>query len=193
MSVVLQFQICQSGGCDSLQFTETTGIYNAISNPNGWGVSNESTSDALSAMLTIVLGNGSTYNINLFATGNFPTSDNTFVYNIINEDIGYVTGDSIPDQIITFTYTVTTATTTYTQVVEQAFYCNVQCCVNTMFLDLDFDCSECFSNQLEQALIAYSMLQGLKAASNCGNNSQFNNILTKLNKLCSNTNCSSCK
>ncbi len=192
MSVILNFQICQSGGCDSLSFTETTGIYNAESNIGGWGSPNETTNDAISAILTVELGDGSSYDIDLFATGDFPTTDTTFVYNIVNEDIGYVTGDSIPDQIVTFTYTVITATSTYTQVVQQAFYCQVECCVNTMFVDLDFNCSDCFTHSLDEALKSYAMLQGLIMSANCGNSSNFNNILTQLNKLCSGSNCSAC-
>lgn len=192
MAVILSFEICQSGGCDSLIFKETTGIYNATTNPNGWGAPNEATSDATEATLEIELGDGSLYTIDLFATGDFPTTDTTFEYEILPTDIGYSSDDDqIDDQIITFTYTVVTGTTTYTQVVKQAFYCQAQCCVNTMFINLDFEC-DCNKDQIDLALKAFAMLQGLKQASACGNATNFTNILTQLNKLCLNTNCSAC-
>jgi len=192
MAVILSFEICQSGGCNSLVFKETTGAYNETTNPNGWGAPNEATSDALTAMLTIDLADGSQYTIDLFATGDFPTINTAFEYQILPTEIGYSADtDQIDDQIITFTYTVTTESGTYTQVVSQAFYCQVQCCVNTMFVNLDFDC-DCNKDQVDLALKAFAMLQGLKQASGCGNASNFNNILAQLNKLCANTDCQAC-
>lgn len=192
MAVVLSFEICESSGCNSLIFKETTGAYNASTNPTGWGAPNKSTSDAVSAVLTILLGDGTSHTINLFATGNFPTTNQNFEYEILPTQIGYASDDDqIDDQIITFTYTVVTGTTTYTQVVVQAFYCQVQCCVNTMFVELDFEC-DCAQNEIDTALKAFAMLQGLKQASGCGNTTNFNNILTQLNKLCANSECSAC-
>ncbi len=191
MSVVLSFQICQSGDCSSLQFSELTGAYDAISNLTGWGSPNSLISDALTATLTITLADSSSYTIDLFATGNFPTTSST-IYDIINTDIGLVVGDVIPDQIITFTYTVTTASATYTQTNVQAFYCQAECCVNSMFLDLDFDC-DCSKDSIDLALKAYAMLQGLKMAANSGNRTNYNNILAQINKLCANSSCSNCK
>lgn len=194
MSIVLQFNICESGGCNQLAFSETTGSYDAINNPNGWGSPNPLTSDATAATLDVLLANGSTYTFDLFATSNFPTTDPTKIFYIENTDLGYTTGTNILDQIITFTYTVVTSGGTFTQTGIYSFYCNVECCVNSIFLDLDFDgCSDCFTNSMEQALKAFAMLEGLKAASNCGNSTQFTNILTQLNKICSTSNCAGCK
>lgn len=191
MSVVLSFEICQESNCSGLSFKEITGIYNASSNATGWGAPNELTSDALTAVLTITMASGTIYTIDLFATGNFPSSDTGFIYNISNTDIGLTLTDELPDQIITFLYTVTTATTTYTQSIKQSFYCQVNCCVNSMFLDLDFECSSC-NKDIDSALIAFAMLQGLKYNSNCGNEDEFNNILAQLNKKCAGSSCTSC-
>ena len=142
--------------------------------------------------LTITLASGTSYTIDLLATGDFPTTDTSLEYEINPTDIGYSSdSDQIADQIIAFTYTVTTDTGTYTQVVSQAFYCQAQCCVNTMFVELDFEC-DCNQDAIDLALKAFAMLQGLKQASNCGNASNFNNILTQLNKLCANTSCQAC-
>jgi len=190
MSVILSFEICQSGGCNSLIFKETTGAYNAETNPNGW--TDAELVNPTVADLTILQADGTSSTIDLLATGDFPTTDTTLEYEILPTQIGYSSDDDqILDQIITFTYTVTTDTGTYTQVISQAFYCQVQCCVNTMFVDLDFDC-ECQKDQIDLALKAFAMLQGLKQASGCGNVSNFNNILAQLNKLCANSSCSAC-
>lgn len=190
MSVVLSFEICESSSCNSLIFKETTGVFNIFTNPNGWGNPNEETSAATAAVLTIELASGSITTIDLFATGFFPTSDPTFEFLINGSDIGYP--EQILDQVIKFTYTVTTATTTYTQTIYKALYCQVKCCVNKMFLDLDFSC-DCIDDKLNTALKAYGMYRGLVSAADCGNITNFNNILSQLNKICSGLSCSSCK
>lgn len=193
MGLVLSTNVCEGSDCGSLIFSETTGLYNAETNPTGYGAPNPSTSDIVSAELVITLANGTSYTIDLFATGDFPTTNTAFEYEILPTDIGYNSdNDQIEDQIITFVYTITTNTAVkYTQTVVQAFYCQVECCVNRMFLELDLDC-DCIKDEMDEALKAYAMLQGLKAAVNCGNNTAYTNILAQLTKLCGTNGCSSC-
>lgn len=192
MSVNLSFEICQSSDCTKLTFVETTGSYNAISNTGGWGTPNEDHTDAETAVLTVLLASGNTYTIDLFDTGYFPTDNTQFEFDLTNEDFGYISGSAIDDQIINFTYTVTTATSIYTANYQQAFYCQVQCCVMSMFADIDVDC-DCSKDKIDSALQAYALLKGLIYSANCGNKTYFNNILAQLNKLCLNSNCQNCK
>lgn len=193
MSLQLKFSICQTSSCSKLIFKETTGIYNVSTNPTGWGAPNATIGTATSAILTITLGNSLSYNIDLFATTNFPTSDKTFEYEITNEDIGYITGVAIPDQIIDFKYTVIANSITYTQNYKQAFYCNVNCCVNSMFKNLDVNCDTCDKQIKQTSIDAFLMLKGLIYSANSGNISNFNNDLATLQKICKNSNCSNCK
>lgn len=193
MALGLSFQICQSSDCSELTFVETTGVYNATSNPTGYGAPNALTSDATAATLTVTLASGSSYVIDLLATTFFPSSDITFEYALSNADFGGVASSAIDDQIINFLYTVTTASATYTTSFSQAFYCQVQCCVMSMFADIDVDCDSCTKSKTDAALKAYALLKGLIYSANCGNSTYFNSILTQLNKLCLNTNCSNCK
>ncbi len=189
MALIPQFNICESSGCNSLSFSETTGVYSE-DNPTGYGAPNVAIDDILTAVLTITIGSTS-YDIDLFATGNFPTTDSDVIYTIDPTEIGYSSGDEIPDQIITFTYTLTTESATYSQVLVKALYCQVTCCVNTMFVELDYAC-DCAMDSINEALKAFAMLQGLKQAAGCANITNFNNILTQLNKLCANSECSAC-
>lgn len=189
MAFIPNFSICESSGCNSLSFSETTGI-ESLSNPSGYGGANPSTTNIASAILTVTLDNGTTYPFTLT-----PTTDSSIEYTITPAQLGYTTlGATIPDQIITFKYTlITNASTpvTYIQVYVKAFYCKVECCVNTMFADLDFEC-DCSVDETNKALKAFAMLQGLKLAAGCSNVTNFNNILTQLTKLCSTTSCGSC-
>lgn len=192
MALQLSFQICQSNTCDSLTFVETTGAYNATSNPTGWGAPNDTIASATSAELEITLANGNSYTIDLLATTYFPTDDTTFEYEIPNASFGGSTGTKIDDQIITFVYTVVANGTTYTQTVYQAFYCQVQCCVYSMFKDLNVTCDACLQSKTK-AIDAYLLLKGLIYSANCGNTANFNSQLATLQKLCLNNSCQNCK
>jgi len=189
MSFTLQPSVCQAGDCASLIFKDETGAYSAT-NTGGYGAPNESISGA-TATLTVTLADGTSTIVALPAT--FPTIDTTLEYVIDAEDIGYSSGDKITDQIITFTYTVTTALTTIsTQLFQTAFYCQVNCCVNSMFIDLDIDCEDCLKISGDRAKKAHLMLQGLKYSAACLDTTTFNKTLAQLNKLCQNSECSSC-
>lgn len=191
MALQLSFQICQSNTCDALTFVETTGAYSAT-NLTGWGTPNVALADATSAILTITLASGNIYTIDLLATTYFPTNDTTFEYELTNSDFGYTDGGKIDDQIITFTYTVIADGTTYTQTVHQAFYCQVQCCVYSMFKDLNVTCDAC-SQSKTKAIDAYLLLKGLIYSANCGNTTNFNSQLAILQKLCLGSSCQNCK
>lgn len=190
MAVSLQFEICQSSDCSTLTFKETTGAYNSLSNLTGWGSPNETVGAATAATLTVTFASGTAYTINLLTVG-FPTADSTIEYEIPGSSIGNSSNSAIADQVITFTYTVTTETSTYTQTIQQAFYCNAQCCVLSMFADLDVEC-DCSEDQIANALKAYALFKGLVYAANCGSTNNFNSILAQVNKLCVNSNCTNC-
>lgn len=191
MALQLSFQICQSNTCDALTFVETTGAYSAT-NLTGWGAPNVALADATSAILTITLASGNIYTIDLLATTYFPTDDRTFEYELTNSDFGYTDGGKITDQLITFTYTVIADGTTYTQTIRQGFYCQVQCCVYSMFKDLNVTCDSC-SQSKTKAIDAYLLLKGLMYSANCGNTTNFNSQLATLQKLCLGSSCQNCK
>jgi hypothetical protein len=190
MSIVLSPNICQSTNCSSLIFKDGTGAY-SINNTSGYGAPNESIAGA-SAYLIVTLSDGTSTTINITASG-FPTTDTTLEYQIDADDIGYNVGDKIEDQIITIQYRVVTALTTIiVQTIQTALYCQVNCCVNSMFIDLDLECEDCLKTLGARAEKAHLMLQGLKYAANCLDTTTFNKTLTQLNKLCNNSECSNC-
>ncbi len=195
MAILLNFSICQSSDCSSLTFNELTGEYSS-SNQTGWGSPNRDLSTATAAILTITTPSGGVYNIDLFATGNFPTDDITLDYDIDFTTIGLTTGSKLPDGIYTFLYTVTTIdmdiTVVYTQTIQQAFYCQVKCCVLSMFKDLDVTC-DCAKNDKIKAIDAWLMYKGLIFSSGAGCSANFNDTLAILQKLCLNKNCTNCK
>jgi hypothetical protein len=189
MSNILYSGICQSSNCSSLVFNDTTGAYSS-DNQGGYGTPNKSTSGA-SAEIIFTLADGNSYTVALPNT--FPTTDSTVEYTIAATDLGYSSTDQIADQIISYQYKVTFSdTTTATQNGQASLYCQVNCCVNSMFIDLDINCDDCLKSLGERAMEAHLMLQGLKYSASCGNSTAFNKTLTQLNKLCQNSECSSC-
>lgn len=195
MSFILHFNICQTSDCKSFKFTETTGLYNVGSNPTGWESPNPAIASASSASLVITTPGGVSYTIDLLTEG-FPSSDPLIEFAITADMIGGASGASIPDGIYTFVYTVVAVAgdtpTTYTQTVRQGFYCQVTCCVYSMFKDIDHEC-DCMHDAKLKALDAFMLLIGLRASANCGNTSNFNTDLAVLQKLCLNSGCTTCK
>ncbi len=196
MANQIYFTVCMSGNCDLLTFKETTGAYSGT-NLMGWGSPNKATTDAESAVLTITNTTGIITTVNLFSKSpSWPTSDTTQEYTITPSDLGYTT-TKFPDGVYTFLYTVkrTTATAfTFTQTVQQLFYCNASCCVNTLFANIDdWEC-ECNDIKIQEAYQIDIMLRALSRAAKCGNTTSFTNTLTLINNLCSTSStCTECE
>lgn len=190
MAVQLSFDVCMSPDCKLLSFTEETGVYDATNNIGGWGTPNEATTDATNATLTITDTDDVSTVLTLYSQ--FPSSTDTVSRNINMDDIGGAIGDKFPDGLYTFLYTVTTATTTYTQTIKKLFFCQAACCVSQLFADItDEDC-DCQEEAEDKALKAFTVLQALKYNAHCGKEDRFDNLLTILDKLCNSEDCSSC-
>lgn len=193
--ISLDFNICLSGSCNTITFTETTGAFSST-NIYGWGSPNEATSSAQTAVLEITDPTGVVTSINLFINSPaFPSSSNTNEYIITPSSIGS-TEEKFSDGVYYFKYTVTRTSATaysYSQVVQKLFYCNAKCCVESLFADIDdFEC-DCNAVKLELAYKADKLLTGLKYMSKCGQVNDFNELLDVISDLCDETgNCSSC-
>lgn len=191
MSIVLNFEICQTNGCKDLIFSETTGKYDATYNTGGYGLPNETTADADTATLTITNASGLVTTIDLMPEG-FPTDD------IIADGYTITSSTVLPDGMYTFVYNVTYdykgAIVTYSKSISKLFYCNSECCVNQMLSNLNLTCDCCETDEnIKDYYKAWTFLQALKNAAQCGDVTTFNNILKIITKLCKNNNCKTCK
>jgi hypothetical protein len=191
MALIPNFEICQSSDCKTLTFVETTGAYNAGNNTTGWNAPNATIAAATAAVLTVTYASGTIATIDLFATTIFPTALTTVQYDLTSTSLGLVADTAIDDQIITFTYTVTSGGTSYHQTKRFPFTCQVRCCVQSMVIGIDIDC-DCSDDIIEKYTRAYILYKGLIYSGNAGNVSNFNNILAQLQKLCLNSNCENC-
>ena len=194
MAVVLDFNVCSKADCKALYFKELTGAYDSNNNLTGWGSPNSAHTAAETATLTILKPDGTTTILDLFPSS-FPTTDKSLEYIISNTALGLGATQSIPDGKYKFTYTVARTTATafsYTQIKEFFLYCNAKCCIYNMFTDLD-SCTSCDTEKKEEALEAYTMYQSLVNAANCGQSTKFANLLELVNKLCTDSDCLTCK
>lgn len=190
MALQLDFNLCVTNNCGNIQFTETTGYYND-SNITGYGTPNIDTSDALTAVLTVTDPDGVVYTINLFTTGLFPSNDVNLDYTLPSSSIGNLT--NIVDGKWTFTYTITTVDDTYIRTIYKYFYCNSQCYVDRLLMNIE-DCDCCADNKsMDNYRKAWTYLEMLKNAAKCGDLSNFTKIKKILDKLCLNSNCKTCK
>lgn len=189
MALQLDFSTCVINGCSQIRFTETTGTY-STSNPGGWGAPNATLAQATLAVLTITDPNGVIYTINLFTHG-LPSSNKDFYYNIPVADVAV----NIIDGKWTFVYTVVANAVTYTKTKYSLFFCNSECCVNKMLLDLDLeDCDcDCKDIKYDDYIKAWTFLEALKEAAKCGSVDLFAKIKKIVDKLCKNKDCKTCK
>lgn len=187
----LQTEVCEKD-CKSFGFSETTGAYDVLLDPTGWGAPNPLTSNATAATLDIYApGNSSatpTLSVNLLATTNFPNTNPTIEYLITNTALGL--SGKLTDGLWVFVYTVTVNTVVYQQTIQKITTCNAKCCVDGLFGAIeDFDCDECKDEAIKRAMDASAFYQGMVSAAGCGKIDKFLKIQKLLSRLCNNTKC----
>ena len=197
MSLSLKFSVCETSDCKSFVFTELTGAYNSVTNTTGWGSPNPATTDAQSVTLKITRGDGQIFNIDMKTLYSYPSSNTTYSVIIPQTSFGYSFSQKIPDQIMTFQYSVTINTGTppiYTisQTIYHAFNCQIKCCIFSMPLNIDWGCQSCASESIDNFLQAYALYHSMLANASVGNITQYNNELNQLQKICNGVGCKNC-
>jgi hypothetical protein len=190
MAVDIKYSICQSSNCESLTFTETTGVYNVTTNPTGWGAvgggdPNEMLSDATIATLTLTGPDGTVYApVDLLGLSSFPKDDIKFGYSITAASVDSSLSE-FSDGSWTIAYNVTTGSTTYSESKTFFFSCQISACVYSMVADIDVSDCNCDIETLNKVLEAKAFLDALSYAVGCGNLTGANEILTTLQRTCS--------
>lgn len=93
------FTITEKLGCSSFDFKDTTGTYNATTNPGGYGTPNAAYADIISTLIKVTLADGTIKEITDF----IPTALNQ-TKNINAQTLGY--SDQILPQVVTIEYSV---------------------------------------------------------------------------------------
>lgn len=197
MSLQLNFEVCSTADCQYMLFKDTTGSY-SMSNPGGWGTPNEDIANAYKAELIIGDPDGFTHTIDITngnpsVTGDdFPNTDPNIFFQISSATLSVTpptTTIPIGDGLYNFTYKV------YISGKEVDYYitksklilisCSVECATKKLMAGLSVCDCKCWDDKsYETAILAWTTLQSLLAARNCGTNQNtINKILTNLQNL----------
>jgi hypothetical protein len=180
MALIPKISACVENNCKTLVIKDITGEYDAVDNTGGYGTPNIAIGAVTSSTLTITIPSSVTPIVIVNPVG-LPTLDNAFKYEVSSTLLS-----PVPDGIYKIEYAVTDGITVFNYGPRYFFFtCNVECCVFRIFSKIaqTVDCG-CDSNIVKNALYASTLLDGLKAAKDCGNISAVNNILNKLNEMC---------
>jgi len=181
------FTICQTK-CDELKFTDITGDYDATTNPGGWGAPNPARTDVTSSYLYIEDENGIIYTIDLTS---YVVAGTTEV--CITSVMAGLSG-SFVDGVYSFKWVISTAAGSIQECKEIFLYCQVQCKVDKLIAGLSSKSCNCkcdTGNKTDNALLAFILLKGLKAAACCYKTTKFKDLLSAINSL-SEINCKNC-
>lgn len=195
MALIPNINLCLQSGCTDLIIRETTGIYDVTTNEGGYGSPNIETTDVISAILVVIAPDNTEYTIDLLELDSFPKDNVDYEYTIPLSYIG--NRESIEDGYWQFTYTVTTSGSEYSVSKSYFFYCNAKCCVSKMLSAITIsnidNINDTVNNKkIEKYTRVKTLLESIKGAANCGNETQFNKILTLITKYCRNTDCKTC-
>ena len=179
--------------CTKIVITDTTGFYNVSSNPYGWNdnstlwITNPPVPHALAATLTLSLNDQVINTINVLGSVQasvFPSFE-LYQYLPLSSTGEY----ALQDGYYNIVYTITDNDgNVYQNETQFMVYCNVACCVAKMAAQVAQElCQDCDSQAYDDFLLADGILQALKAVAESKGTAEFTKLLTKLQKLCTQT------
>lgn len=189
MALKTNFTYRQSGDLKTLYIYDTTGVYNAITNPNGWGGNNPVIGDATSDIIAIQNVTSNTiYEIQMFST--MPnTNDVSFA--IGGTMLGLGPDSQIEDGQYIFTRRTIVNGTLYSKSARVFLVGQLKCCADSM-LDMDKPGCSCESGKLTPASILQYALFTLKKAFKTQKFEKANEIYRYAQDLCKEKNCKTC-
>ena len=190
MALELKGNICQADDCLSFKFFDTTGPYDAVLNPTGYGAPNIDLADVEVAELSILPPNFTTpVVINVFPT--LPNI-NSIPWTVVPADLGL---DTFKDGIYEVTYTIKRTSATafiYSTVVVQLFVCNTKCCIKKMAAKAAEEDNKCCcdtNSMTSKFMEAKNALDIAVYAACCGQKDNAVKLLKKAGDICTGTGC----
>jgi len=189
----LDFELTKKDGELQLAIFDYTGDYISGVNDTGFGAPNPDITDVVDSSLAITFPDGTT--VTYVSTTILPEMTGVWQY-LTSADITGTAGAFV-DGLYKILYTVNTATESFTFTADKLFYPTICCWLDQQFAAFSFPiCTPCEGEQaadLCELLMAWGMLESLKAQACLGLTDKFNNTLTLLNKIMNvDTNCNNC-
>lgn len=189
MALKTNFTYRQSADLKTLYIYDTTGVFDATTNPTGWGGDNPTTQEAESDKISIQsVGSNTIYEIEMY-----PLLPNTIdiPFSITSSMLGLGPDGQIPDGQYVFTRKTVVLGTTYTKAARVFLVGQLQCCADTM-LDMDKPGCSCESGKLTPASILQYTIWTLKKAFKTQKFEKANEIYRYAQDLCKEKNCKTC-
>lgn len=192
MAFELKAGFCEDSDCLSFRLYDLSGVYNATTNPTGYGTPNIGTSDVTLCYLYYKLPGETAFNTPIEITATLPSSNVADYVTILNTDLGLGAEDKLPDGYYVFKYEIQGTfggdPFTYSVTHTVLFSCQVACCVKeaTAKIRVNCNCDDSDNDKYKAMYFAYISMLG---ADNCGNKEGAQAILNQLKKEC---NCSTC-
>ena len=173
----------------SINLIDSTGIYNVVTNPGGWGAPNLALSGVVSAELTVSLPNSSVVTIDIINDLGIDFSTATtadLVYNLTSTML-YGTSGLIPDGLYTIEYNITSAGGAYgTSATIMTYYVVQESIYNRIkLIPQYYTCSDCNNQFVKETSTIFMLLQALIASSQYSNSVRFTELLTGLTDIMS--------
>jgi hypothetical protein len=190
LALKTNFTYRQSADLKTLYIYDTTGVYDATTNPTGWGAPNPVIGDVASDKISIQsVGSNTIYEIEMYST--LPNTNDTS-FPITSSILGLGPDAEIPDGQYVFTRKTTlTAGTVYTKAARVFLVGQLQCCADSM-LDMDKPGCSCESGKLTPASILQYTIWTLKKAFKTQKFEKANEIYRYAQDLCKEKNCKTC-
>lgn len=175
-------------------FTETTGSYNAVTNPTGWAIiaPGMPIGNVDDSTLTITTPSGDVFIINTFPT--LPASTDTDItFNL--GDLGGTSGDVFPDGLYTVKQTVidNVLRNPLKPLVKYFFICfDLEKCISKSLANAKISDCNCKCEDIKGLLHLYTLWRALKYAICTGNITRINKLYESAVKVCEQLNCKNC-
>ena len=205
MALELNVKFTRSNDYQSIVATDLTGVYNALTNPGGYGAPNPTVGSFTSFNITVtpadpvtLLPTGTPVTVNAYPS--LPSSSNG-TFTITNVDLGLAATDNIIDGVYLFNVVAETALAEYEYQRYAVFSDIVACCIKNLTLQaFGCDCNGKNKN-LVKANMWLSLLKPSVDDSGeiipsqvelCQQWNQAAEIIRELQKICNNNNCKGC-
>ena len=191
MALQPTFTLKPSCNYDQLIFQETTGIYNAGSNPGGYGTPNDAIGAVSSTSLVIVdeLNNVTFDTITTISASNINGITYIPLTSLVVSAVKQYT-TALTDGLFSATYSVVVGATTYTYTVKIIVLPDTWCKLNNLMVKMiDASCGCINANFKDKWLEAFARLMSLESAGICGDLTSFTLSHTKLNSFLDNLKC----
>lgn len=184
------FTVCQKDKCKTLSVEDTSGLFDAVTNPNGWDPTGVTALD--SAVIVVTFPDATTKTYDVLSQIPNPITGN-FSYTLTNGTAVFPDGSYKVKYTLTFAAPSTTVNST-----EKCIYfnCVTKCSLASLWAktaEEECGCDPCSGNEmLNTALLAEGLYRAMVSAASCGNTATADKLLARLTRIFNYNDCN-CK